>query len=75
MERSVDNTASATFPRRLALGLAVVLVLLTCTGCDPLSFFAGFNSGFLAGRLSVGAVEVRTVERTCWQNGVQVPCP
>ena len=57
--------------RAFVVSLFLAAVLSMCVGCEPVSFAAGF----VAGRLSGNTAQITTIERNCFQNGVQVPCP
>ncbi len=75
MQKTAHTARTHSSWRGHLLLLATLIAALISVGCDPLSFIAGFETGFIVGRASTSAVEIKTVERVCWQNGVQVPCP
>lgn len=65
--------------RRLRLILVSLLLAGTLgvsAGCDPLRApLATFAAGYLLGRWEATRVEVVTVERICYQDGVRIACP
>ncbi len=56
----------------MAVGVGAFLPI----GCDlPSSHLTTFGLGYLFGRWEATRVEIVTTERTCYQEGVQIPCP
>ncbi len=55
--------------------MLLATMLGVCPGCDLLPNVLSFGAGFIAGHWSGTQFEVTTVERRCYQNGVEVPCP
>jgi hypothetical protein len=56
----------------------VAAALSSCllAGCHPPPVnLLGVGLGYLLGRWEATRVEVVITERTCYQDGVQIPCP
>jgi hypothetical protein len=52
-------------------GVLLALALTACAGCDTVSFLLGYA----AGRIGSPPFQIVTVERICYQDGVQIECP
>jgi len=60
----------------MVICLAVGMSACLSTGCDlPSTEVASFGVGYILGRWEATRVERVTIERTCYQDSVQIPCP
>ncbi len=60
----------------MRLGVAAALSSCLLAGCHPPPVnLLGVGLGYLLGRWEATRVEVVITERTCYQDGVQIPCP